>query len=239
MRIHRFYVENIEIDSENRSVTQETELIHQLKNVFRYKLGQKVHIFNEKIGEIEVEISEIGKKDMSFKYVRHIRNMFDNKGLSKDVSLYMSIIKNSNFELIAEKAVELGVYEIIPVVTERTIKNTLNIQRINKIIKEATEQSGRIGLLKIRDCVDLKNAIKTAKENSDTVYYGSIDHDDFMNKDKKDSKCKIAVFIGPEGGFSDAELFMFKTGNIKPLRLGKHVLRAETAAVVACGLLSL
>ena len=101
MRIHRFYIENIDINLENMVVTQETELIHQLKNVFRYKLGQKIHIFNEKIGEIEVEISEIGKKDMSFKFIRHVNCIIDNKESGKNVCLYMSIIKNSNFDLTA------------------------------------------------------------------------------------------------------------------------------------------
>jgi 16S rRNA (uracil1498-N3)-methyltransferase len=239
MRIHRFYIENIDIDTENTIVTQETDLIHQLKNVFRYKLGQKIHIFNEKIGEMEVEISEIGKKDMSFKYIRHISNIIDNKEPRKNLCLYMSIIKNSNFELVVEKAVELGVIEIIPVITERTIKNNLNIQRINKIIKEATEQSGRVDLMKIGETVDLFNAVKIAKENSDIVYFGSLDDEYFVNKDIKDGKYKTAVFIGPEGGYSDEELSVFKSEKINPLRLGRYVLRAETAAIVACGLLSL
>lgn len=239
MRIHRFYIENIDINPENTLVTQETDFIHQLKNVFRYKLGQKIHVFNEKMGEIEVEISEIGKKDMSFKYIRHLNNLVDSKETGKDICLYMSIIKNSNFELIVEKAVELGVGKIIPVITERSIKNNLNFQRINKIIKEATEQSGRVDLMKIGDVVDFKNAIKIAKDVSDIVYFGSLDQNDFINKDKKNNQVEIAIFIGPEGGFSDEELSMFKSENINPLSLGKHVLRAETAAIVACGLLSL
>jgi 16S rRNA (uracil1498-N3)-methyltransferase len=240
MRIHRFYIEKIEISSKNIFVTQETLFIHQLKNVFRYKLGQKIHVFNEITGEIEVEIFEIGKKDMSFKYIRHINNIINNKESNKNVCLYMSIIKNSNFELIVEKAVELGVFEIIPVITERTIKNNLNIQRINKIIKEATEQSGRVDLMKIRDVVNLKNAIKIAKDNSTMVYFGSLDENDsIINIDKKHNQVEIALFIGPEGGFSDEELSIFKDKYIKPLRLGRYVLRAETAAIVACGTLSL
>ncbi len=239
MRIHRFYIKNIDISSENTVVTQETELIHQLKNVLRYKLGQKILFFNDKIGEIEVEILEIGKKDMSFKYIRQISNIIDNNELGKSVSLYVSIIKNSNFELIIEKAVELGVVEIIPITTERSMKNSLNAQRINKIIKEATEQSGRIDLMKIGDIVDLKNAIKTAKDVSDIVYFGSLKEKDQETKVKKNNQKKIAVFIGPEGGFSDEELSLFKSENINPLRLGKYVLRAETASIVACGILSL
>jgi 16S rRNA (uracil1498-N3)-methyltransferase len=240
MRIHRFYIENIDINPEKTVVTQETELIHQLKNVFRYKLGQKIYVFNEKIGEIEVEISEIGKKDVSFKYIGHTDNVFDDEnGKKRQLSLYMSIIKNSNFELMVEKAVELGVFEIIPVITERTIKNNLNIQRINKIIKEATEQSGRVDLTKMGETVDLFNAIKKSKITSDMVYFGSLNKSDDLDQIKGHSRSKIAIFIGPEGGYSDEELSLFIDNEIRPLRLGRYVLRAETAAIVACGLMSL
>jgi 16S rRNA (uracil1498-N3)-methyltransferase len=192
-----------------------------------------------------VELSEIGKKDMSFKHIRHIAGPVNNKEHNKKVCLYMSIIKNSNFDLIVEKSVELGVHQITPVVTERTIKNNLNIQRINKIIKEATEQSCRIDLMKIGESVDLKNAIKIAKSQFDVVYFGSVDENDEKDQNnitkqrRKSTDLKIAVFIGPEGGFSDDELSMFEIEKISALRLGDYVLRAETAAIVACGVLGL
>lgn len=242
MRIHRFYIENIDINKENTVVTQETSLIHQLKNVFRYKSGQKIHIFNEKIGELEVELININKKDMSFKYIRHIKDLMDNKIdneiIDKKIYLYMSVIKNSNFDLIIEKAVELGVYEIIPVISERSIKNQLNIIRINKIIKEATEQSGRLDLMKIGNIVDLKNAINTAKDNSDIVYFGSVnENDDSKNINNVYDKSSISLFIGPEGGFSEDEISMFFELDLIPLRLGKYILRAETAAIVGCGIM--
>lgn len=239
MRIHRFYIENIDINDQGEIVTQETDLIHQLKNVFRYKIGQIIHIFNEKVGEIEVEISEIGKKDMSFKYIRNIKDVFVDKSQKRHISLYMSIIKNSNFDLVAEKAVELGVEEIIPVITERTVKSNLNIIRINKIIKEATEQSGRIDLMKIGDTLELNKAIQNAIVDFDMVYFGSVDENDSVKQDNKQFFGKIAVFIGPEGGYSDDEVVVFVENKITPLRLGDYVLRAETAAIVACGLVSL
>ena len=135
MKIHRFYMPHIEISSQNDIVTHETELIHQLKNVFRYKTGQIIHIFNEKIGEVQVEISKIDKNDMSFKYIKNIKSKKMNKGHQKEVVLYMSIIKNSNFDFIIEKAVELGVNCVIPVSSERTMKNNLNYERLNKIGK--------------------------------------------------------------------------------------------------------
>lgn len=238
MKIHRFYIPRIEILPENIIVTQETELIHQLKNVFRYKPGQNIHIFNETVGEIEVQIEKINKKDMSFKYNKHVKSADTNKG-HKKVSLYMSIIKNSNFELVLEKAVELGISEIIPVVSERVIKNKLNYERLHKIIKEATEQSGRIQLMEIGETLEFKTAITKAKKHSDTVYFGSVVEKEGSKYDMANKYKDISIFIGPEGGYSDDEIALFIKEKIQPVRLGDFVLRAETAAIVACGLMSL
>lgn len=238
MKIHRFYIPHIEISPENIIVTQETELVHQLKNVFRYKSGQVIHIFNEIVSEIEVEIQNIDKKEMSFKYIKHIQQASTNKG-HKKVSLYMSVIKNSNFELVLEKAVELGVSEIIPVVSGRVIKNKLNYERLHKIVKEATEQSGRIQLMKIGETLDLVDAITSAKDRSGIVYFGSVIENEGNKYDISSKDKDISIFIGPEGGYTDYEMALFAKEKIQPVRLGDFVLRAETAAVVACGLMSL
>lgn len=239
MKIHRFYIENIDISDQNVIVTQETEFIHQLKNVFRYKIGHIIVIFNEKVGEIEVEIININKKDISFLYKRHIKKIDLDKGHKIELSLYMSIIKNSNFDMIIEKAVELGVTRVIPVVSERVIKNKLNYERLNKIVKEATEQSGRIQLMQIGQSMDLGKAINLSKEESDIVYYGSVNENDVFTASVSDKYKKVSIFIGPEGGFSDTEISLFNSEKIQPIRLGDYVLRAETAAIVSCGILSL
>lgn len=233
MRLHRFYLENIE----NKEIfTEETDLIHQLKNVFRYKTGQKLFLFNEKDGEIEVEISNINKKDVSFRYIRHIRS---NKEKEKYVVLYMSIIKNSNFDFLLEKAVELGIKKIIPIITERTVKSKLNYDRLNKIIKESTEQSGRIDLLKIENTIDFENAVVDIKNKDGFKCFGHIG----IKSNIKDllgikDNCRY-IFIGPEGGFSDNEIRFMIDNNIKPLCINDNVLRAETAAIAFSNLMSL
>jgi 16S rRNA (uracil1498-N3)-methyltransferase len=242
MRIHRFYIENLEntsLNEESLIATQETDLIHQLKNVFRYKIGQIVYLFNENVGEVEAILDNFGKKDMSFKYIQTIHEAKTLKRhYKRQITLYMSIIKNSNFDLVVEKAVELGVSKIVPVVTERTIKSKLNFERLNKIIREATEQSGRIDLLKIDNPLDFDIAINHAKDN-DISYFGSLTDDKFENNDSDHKKFKIGLFIGPEGGFSQNEIEALIIKGIKPIKLGENVLRAETAAIVGCGVISL
>lgn len=239
MRTHRFYIENInKLYPGDTYVTQETDFIHQLKNVFRFKIGQKVTVFNQNIGEMEVELISINKKDMSFICIRQIKECGISKNVKRHVSLYMSIIKNSNFDLVVEKAVELGVQKIVPIITERTVKNDLNITRLNRIIKEAAEQSGRMDLMTIDKVLLFKDSISKSKSENDTVYFGSIDFDGYTkNTNTQDNN--IAVFIGPEGGFSEYETSVFTSNDIKPIGLGSYVLRAETAAIVACGILSL
>lgn len=233
MKIHRFYIPNIRILEENIFVTYETELIHQLKNVFRYKIGQIIHIFNEKEGEIEVVIDGIGKKDMSFKIKRHLNVVNKDNHQTKNVVLYMSIIKNSNFDLVVEKSVELGVKKIVPLISERVVKNNLNRERLGKIVKEATEQCGRIDLMEIGEVCNLNDAVVFSKTDSDIVYYGSID--DNFDQNYQSNHVKISLFIGPEGGFTEKEIDLFKTEEVTPIHFGKFVLRAETAAIVACG----
>lgn len=238
MRIHRFYLENInQIDDEDLFVTQETGLIHQLKNVFRYKIGQRLNVFNENIGEIEVEIINMDKKELSFRIIKYIKGKDDKRHTKRQISLYMSIIKNSNFDLIVEKAVELGVYKIIPVVTDRVIKNVLNISRLTSIIKEATEQSGRLDLMKIEDVLNLNDAIHKTKTENNISYFGSIGS--ILKAQNNNEVEKVSLFIGPEGGFTDDEIVCLSNNDIRPIGLGNYVLRAETAAIVGCGILSL
>lgn len=245
MRIHRFYIDNIHMsDLSQTIVTQETSLIHQLKNVFRYNIGQKLYLFNQYIGEIEVEIVDISKKYVSFRYIRHNRHLKDNILNKRQINLYMSVIKNSNFDLIIEKAVELGVNAIVPILTERTIKSNLNIERLNKIIIESSEQSGRLDLLKlnpIEKLGDILLKIENCDHEKEIYLFGSIDNNDvdlidILNTNQNLSN--VSLIIGPEGGFSEDELSDMNSKGVLPFNFSNNVLRAETAAIVGCGIIS-
>ena len=228
------------LDLYNKIVTQETKLIHQLKNVFRYNIGQKLNLFNQNVGEIEVEIVDINKKDMSFKYIRHIKNNYiSNK---RHVNLYMSIIKNNNFDFVVEKAVELGVNCITPIICDRTVKNNLNMERLNKIIIEATEQSGRLDLMKLNNSINFNQSLfDIFSPDNEFGFFGCIDFEvldkESVLKHILSSKKDISIFIGPEGGFSESEIDIFKDKNILPFNFNSNVLRAETAAIVGCGII--
>ncbi len=237
MRLHRFYLNNL--NKNKIIVTQETDLIHQLKNVFRYKIGQRIFLFNEKDGEGEFEIVDINKKDMSFKFIRQIKNIEVDDKNKRQVTLCMSVIKNNNFDLVLEKAVELGVSKIIPINTERVIKGRLNYERLNKIIKESTEQSGRIDLMKLVEIINLDDLIKTLSKYKADKYFGHITKKDQNISIFNNTTRDIFIIIGPEGGFTENEINNMIESGIKPICISDNVLRAETAAILFSGLFNL
>lgn len=230
MRIHRFYIKKLE---NTVNLIEDEGVIHQLLNVFRYKTGDSIAVFNESLGEWEVEIEELTKKKLSFKYTRQVKEGLhpevEGGASRKKTTLYMSIIKNSNFDLVVEKATELGIGEVIPVLSERTVKTNLNYDRLNKIVQEATEQSGRIDLMKVGEILTLNDAIAQSKLYSEQVFFGHINE---ANMSHIDAAKSSALFVGPEGGWTDEEVQIFIKENILPISLGQYVLRAETAAIV-------
>jgi 16S rRNA (uracil1498-N3)-methyltransferase len=145
------------------------------------------------------------------------------------VILYCSIIKRENFELMAQKATEVGVKEIVPLLSSRTIKLNIKSERVEKIIKEASEQSGRGKVPELHPPMTFKDALEHAKSNDLNLFFdpsGKIFSP--LTQEKK-----IGVFIGPEGGWDEDEIGLARAQNFQIVSLGKLVLRAETAAIVA------
>lgn len=226
MKIHRFYIKDLDTTSDS---INDIPVVHQIHNVLRYKAGDVLNVFNENIGEWEIEIKDIHKKVIHFLYKRQVKIEPAKEVQAKKTVLYMSIIKNSNFDLVIEKAVELGATEVIPVLTERTVKTKLNMDRLRKIALEATEQCGRIDLMKVGEITVLHDAIAQSRLYSEQVFFGHIND---ANMNHPDVSKSSALFIGPEGGWSEEEVGLFIKENILPISLGQYVLRAETAAIV-------
>ena len=245
MRLHRFYIDQ-KIGETGEITLTDTELIHQLVNVFRFKAGDKVILFDGSSFEYEAEIILLSKKEVSLKVIRkeEKRNNY------KKVSLYLSLIKKSNFELAVEKCTEIGVTEIHPIISERSEKKDLNLERLNKIVKEASEQSGRVTLPEVFEITDLEKAVSQAvAEGKDCVVFHtdtatehnrptshhlpSQTQDSSLEKEEISGCHQVAAFVGPEGGWTEKEMNLFKQNNFQILSLGQNILRAETAAIIA------
>ncbi len=206
----------------------DADLINQLRNVLRFSIGDKILLGDGKINEALVEIKKIDKDFIAAEILELRLNKSEPQ---KQVALYCAILKRENFELICQKTVETGVYEITPIICERTVKFGLKSGRLEKIIKEAAEQSGRGFLSILKQTISLEKAMEQAKENDINLFFDSSGAD-FVREATKDKK-KIGVFIGPEGGWDEEEIKLAQENNFKIVSLGKLTLRAETAAIIA------
>lgn len=225
MKIHRFF---IDFQESSEIKIQDKEFINQIKNVLKLRPSERVVLIKNNF-EFLFEIV-ISSKD--FIQLKLISKEPKEETSSKTI-LYCSIIKKDNFELLCQKVTECGVFKIVPIITERTIKKDINFQRIEKILKEASEQSGRMSIPILSNPISFEKAIKDAEENDINLFFDFNGKEDFQLKDNVSS---VGLFIGPEGGFTEEENTLVK-GFVK-VKLKNNVLRAETAAIIATYLYS-
>ena len=142
--------------------------------------------------------------------------------------LYVSILKRENFELVVQKATEVGISKIVPMLCARTVKTGLRQDRLEKIAKEAAEQCGRVSIPEISGIQNFSDILKSAPKNS-FIFSLETKKQALGFKFPKEAN----LFIGPEGGWVGEEVTAAKKAGFKELSLGPLVLRAETAAIVA------
>ncbi|MDD3548463.1 MAG: RsmE family RNA methyltransferase [Candidatus Paceibacterota bacterium] len=227
MKNYRFFIEK-NFEKNKIIYLSEEELINQLKNVLRLKAKDKIIIFNNQEKEVLAEIVEINKNFIKIKILKILENQ--NESLSRKTILYCSILKKENFELVVQKATEIGVKSIVPLITKRTVKQNFKEERLKKIIKEASEQSERISLPILNKILTFEKAIKESLNNDINLFFERRGMN--ISELRKLKAEKVGVFIGPEGGFTDEELALAKANNHKIISLGKLNLRAETAAII-------
>ena len=221
-KIHRFF---FPFESGAKSVLMnDPELVHQFCSVLRFKLGEQVMLVHEK-NQALASVAKISKKEVLLD-VLSVENVASEP--LKKIVAYISMFKKEPFEWMLEKLTELGVSEIVPMETARTIRFPWKPLRYRTIIKEAAEQSGRGIIPFLSEPISYKEALKHASKN-ESNYIFELDVPAL-----KTSKSKtIGYFIGPEGGFDESEINAAEAAGIQTAGLGKLTLRAETAAIVA------
>lgn len=243
MKIQRFFLTNQPLDKTRGELISITDpkLIRQWRNVFRMKAGDEIILLDNSGYEYPAKFlpaqgwsaSGRGKNKAEFEILNKIKNEVIPK---REVVLYQSLIKKDKFEWVVQKATELGVSEFVPVLSERSEKKDLNMERLAVIAREATEQSGRGKLPKFNELLKLPEALESIKNDS-VVFDASGIHFDSTRSTLYVPR--LTIFIGPEGGWSPGELDLFKSKNIPVVSLGNMTLRAETAAVAVSSLLFL
>lgn len=229
MKIHRFIGD---FNLNNSSVVmKDKNIVHQMRNVLKFHLGERVVLSDGKGNEALSEIKLIQKNEVKLSILEKRKNKNESE---RRVSLFCSILKKDNFELVAEKATEVGVSEIIPIISDRTVKKNINFERVRKIMREAAEQSGRGVIPVLHSIMSFKDAIKIGSVAP--TFLMDISGNDDLSSLKKEN-C-VNIFIGPEGGWTDNEKKIAKENDVFLIKLGELTLRAETAAIISSFLCS-
>ncbi|MDE2188174.1 MAG: 16S rRNA (uracil(1498)-N(3))-methyltransferase [Patescibacteria group bacterium] len=228
MRLHRFFT-NEQIPEQGIFELADPGVVHQMKSVFRLRSGDEVILFNGDGTDCLCRIVDFHKNIVKFEVLRRESSRYMP---NRPLWLCASVVKKDTFEWIAEKATELGVTDILPIIAERSEKKSLNIERLEKIVTEASEQSGRGTVPKLYDVVELYKAIDFLEsEHSDLKILAFHTKSDIMPDVGLHPLSPTSVLIGPEGGWSEKEIALFKEKGIPVVCLGPQVLRAETAVV--------
>ena len=231
-----FFIDSGNIDGENAYVTGND--VNHIKNVLRMKENDEIKLSTGDGLLYTAVISE-------FLPDRIVCRIIDCEGgkseLPARIILFQGLPKKDKMELIIQKAVELGVSEVVPVMMKRTIvklednkKEQKKLERWRTISLTAAKQSGRAIVPEVSDFITFNEAVKRAKG----LEYNLIPYENEKGMDKareliKEVKNKksIGIFIGPEGGISEDELELAINAGAKPISLGNRILRTETAGL--------
>lgn len=230
----RFIVDNENITKQEYSLVVAGNEVHHI-NVLRYKVGDTVYI-----NEYELKIEKLGKDTLEGTIV----GMLPQKGIPKvNITLIQSYLKSDKMDYVVQKAVELGVKEIIPVLTKNTVvkldeKDKIKkVERLSKIAKEAVEQCGRADTVNINTILNITK-VDFSKYDSVLVCHeiSKVALKETLNSIR--GKTNIAVVIGPEGGLENNEVEnILNNNNATDISLGERVLRAETASFAILSIL--
>ena len=230
MNIRLYHPDSIQ---ENTTNLLSKEHAHYIVNVMRLKRGSNINFFN-KNGEWKSEVIFLDKDRVEVKFLEKIK---EPKYLSK-TELAICLVKKNPMEIILQKATELGVRRIIPLVSERTEIKELNYDRAERIVIEATEQSNQFVPPEIADVVKLKDFLGTFNETSKLLFADVNSRDNLKTEDLQNCK-SMCILIGPEGDFSPSEReFILKKRAVKPFTLSRNILRSDTAVISAISLVN-
>ncbi len=210
--------------------------VNHIKNVLRMQPGESLEICDSEGTDYACVIKSLEKDSVLLEIESRAPSKTE---LNNNIYLFQGLPKSDKMELIIQKAVELGVYEIVPTVTSRCIvkldakKEDKKIARWQQISEAAAKQSGRGIIPKINSPMSLKEALEYAK-SIDTVLipYEKAEGIEATRAILSEAgKGSVAIFIGPEGGFEEKEIALAEENRAKAITLGKRILRTETAGL--------
>ena len=225
--VRLYFPDKIQSDLSSHLPKEQT---HYVKDVMRLKIGDKLSIFNT-LGEWNALIESYEKNGAKIKIMGKVRD----KDNEKNIWLAFSPIKQNSLNFVIQKGTELGVRKFIPILSDRTIVREVNIERIKKIIVEASEQSNRISVPEINKPDSLKNFLSIFPKNGCLIFCDiNSNQNNLKNIFEKKVDGPVCILIGPEGDFSENERKMIIDHNqTYSISLAKNILKSETAALSA------
>jgi 16S rRNA (uracil1498-N3)-methyltransferase len=231
--MRRFYAPAEHFESE-RVVLSKEETRH-LRNVLRLRAGDEVQVFDGEGHEFQGEIVDIAKSGAELRIIREIEPAARESDL--DLTLAVAVYKNDKLDLVIQKAVELGVARVQPIVTFRSeikLRDTeKRTERWRKIAMEATKQCQRARVMTVNETLAFEEFIQTSDNGARLI---------FSEKDGKGipasiTEKKITALVGPKGGWEDSEIELAESRGYLPVKLGTRIMKAETAAITFASLL--
>ena len=203
---------------ENTTSLLSKEHTHYLANVMRLKRGSNINFFNKE-GEWISEIVFLEKDRAEVKFLNRVKKSIK----SSNIELAICLVKKNPMEIILQKATELGVTKIIPIISERTEVKELNLERANKIVIEATEQSNQLSPPEISKITTLKNFMNNLNA-ANRIFFADINCKKRLKKEDIKVDNLKTILIGPEGDFTPAERKMIlENGNTISFSLSKNI----------------
>lgn len=222
----KVYGEEVVITGENAN---------HISNALRMKIGEKLTLCDEKINYLcEIKDFSDGKVTVSV-----LEKKPNESEPSVNITLYQCLPKGDKLELVIQKAVELGVDKIVPVLSSRCVsrpdgkKAAKKNERYNKIALSACKQSGRGKVVKVGEQINFKEAVNQIENYDLGILFYEGGGNPIPKILDKDIHKNICIFIGPEGGFSEEEVSLLQQSGVKTATLGKRILRTETAPLAA------
>ena len=230
MNIRLYHPNSID---ENTTSLLSKEHTHYVTNVMRLKRGSNLNLFN-KDGEWLSEIVFLDKDRVEVKFLNKLKEPPKNSNLE----LAICLVKKGPMETILQKATELGVSKITPIISERTEVKELNFERASKIVIEATEQSNQMAPPKILKTIKLKDFLENLDKNTKLLFADVNSKNNLRNDDLKDFK-SLCILVGPEGDFSPLERqLILSFPKVEPFTMSNNILRTDTAVISAISLVN-
>ncbi|MCI9589294.1 MAG: 16S rRNA (uracil(1498)-N(3))-methyltransferase [Lachnospiraceae bacterium] len=238
--MHHFFVLPQAVEGDKVTITGPD--VNHIRNALRMRQGESLLISDGEGNDYHCRISLIESGLVEARVIERR----ESRELPVRLYLFQGLPKSDKMELIIQKAVELGVYEIIPVITKNAVvkldakKEKSRLERWQAISESAAKQSGRSKIPKVEKVMLLKEALEMA-EGLDRILipYENQSGIDTMRKaleETGEDTRSIAVFIGPEGGFDESEILLAKEQGAVPVSLGRRILRTETAGLAILSL---